>query len=215
MNDRSNERMTTKNDILKLFGIITMAIDHIGLIFFPDHLLFRYIGRLAFPIFAYHIATGTRYTSNLKTYRKRLWTFALLSQLPYTLAFQSYMANVLFTFLLATFFIEKWETKRYGQAGSLALVAFLLPLDYGLYGVLLTFIFYYFHQQPSRMIMAAAGLNLLILAFFPPFQTLSMLGVLLCLVPFQNVRIQLPKMFFYLFYPMHLLILWMVHLQWN
>lgn len=49
---------------LKLIACIAMFIDHFGLMIYPDEIIFRAIGRLAFPIFAYFIAEGCRYTKN-------------------------------------------------------------------------------------------------------------------------------------------------------
>ena len=49
---------------LKLLACLFMLIDHAGLLLFPRYKIFRIIGRLAFPIFAYLIAEGCRYTRN-------------------------------------------------------------------------------------------------------------------------------------------------------
>ena len=48
--------------VLKLIGVVTMTIDHIGYILFPKLALLRIIGRLAYPIFAYLIAEGCTYS---------------------------------------------------------------------------------------------------------------------------------------------------------
>jgi hypothetical protein len=72
-----------RNDVLKLIAIMTMIIDHIGAAFFPEITLFRTIGRIAFPIFAYQLAIGYRHTSNLAAYAKRLFIFACISYGPY------------------------------------------------------------------------------------------------------------------------------------
>ena len=47
-----------RDDMMKLLAMITMLIDHIGYMFFPDYRIFRTIGRLAFPIFAYQLSVG-------------------------------------------------------------------------------------------------------------------------------------------------------------
>lgn len=49
---------------LKIIGMIAMTIDHIGYFLFPQIEAFRIIGRIAYPIFAYMIAEGCRYTRN-------------------------------------------------------------------------------------------------------------------------------------------------------
>lgn len=73
----------TRNDMLKIIAMLTMLIDHIGLIFFPEEMIFRTIGRVAFPIFAYQISIGFRKTSNLREYFARMLRFGLISQIPY------------------------------------------------------------------------------------------------------------------------------------
>lgn len=55
---------------LKIIGMIAMTIDHIGYFLFPQIEAFRIIGRIAYPIFAYMIAEGCRYTRNKVKY---LW----------------------------------------------------------------------------------------------------------------------------------------------
>ncbi|MFH0897541.1 MAG: TraX family protein [Candidatus Bathyarchaeota archaeon] len=45
-------------EILKWIAIISMTIDHLGAIIYPDYLLLRVIGRLAFPIFSYLLVLG-------------------------------------------------------------------------------------------------------------------------------------------------------------
>lgn len=72
-----------RNDVLKLIAIVTMIIDHIGAAFFPGVTLFRTIGRIAFPIFAYQLAKGYKHTSNLAGYSTRLLIFAFISYIPY------------------------------------------------------------------------------------------------------------------------------------
>lgn len=99
-------RSTHRNDLLKLLALVTMLIDHIGYMYFPNEMLFRIIGRLAFPIFAYQIAIGYSHTSNLKKYTLRVFSFALITQVPYSffnpeLKFNPIHFNVLFTFTAA------------------------------------------------------------------------------------------------------------------
>ena len=53
---------------LKWIAIISMLIDHIGLVLFPEEQIFRIIGRLAFPIFAYTLTEGFLHTGNIKKY---------------------------------------------------------------------------------------------------------------------------------------------------
>ncbi len=79
----ANKQKHKTHDVLKLIAIVTMLIDHIGFFFYPKTMLFRAIGRIAFPIFAYHLAMGYRWTSNKTKYAGRLLLFALITQTPY------------------------------------------------------------------------------------------------------------------------------------
>ena len=74
-------------NFLKIIAIITMLIDHIGYVFFPDRIELRIIGRISFPLFAYCIAVGFLYTSNIKKYILRLAAFSILSQPFYVLSY--------------------------------------------------------------------------------------------------------------------------------
>lgn len=100
------QRYQYRNDMLKLVAMATMLVDHIGYMYFPDETLFRIIGRLAFPIFAYQIALGYSRTSNLKKYVIRIFAFALVTQIPYSffspdVKFNPIHFNVLFTFAIS------------------------------------------------------------------------------------------------------------------
>lgn len=66
-------------NLLKLIAIISMAVDHVGTVFFPEYPVFRWIGRLAFPIFCYCMTVGLLYTRDLKKYLLRLAAFAVIS----------------------------------------------------------------------------------------------------------------------------------------
>ena len=63
---------------LKLIALAAMTIDHIGAYLIPDMVIFRIIGRIAFPIFAYMLAEGCRYTRNRMKYMLVLGTAAFI-----------------------------------------------------------------------------------------------------------------------------------------
>ena len=85
---RQGPRLRTNldTDLLKLAAIVSMLIDHVGGAFFPEVGAFRWIGRLAFPIFCYCLTVGLLYTRNIKRYLGRLAVFAVVSQPFYVLA---------------------------------------------------------------------------------------------------------------------------------
>ncbi|MBU3918816.1 conjugal transfer protein TraX [Patescibacteria group bacterium] len=170
-----------QSDFLKLVGIITMAIDHIGLMFFPEIQLLHIIGRLAFPIFAYQISLGYIFTSNIKKYIKRLFTLAIISQIPFAflyndLKFRPLELNIIFTLLLGVAVIVLYEKiillsqknspKNLILSCSFLGLLILLPeiisfatnsvidFSYGTYGVLMIFLFYLFSHNFQKLIIA-------------------------------------------------------------
>lgn len=97
---------------LKYMAAAFMAVDHVGMLFDPLSAFFtagdparqllRYLGRLAFPIFAFFVAEGCRKTRNYPAYLRRLGLFALLAQFPLLLLPSlKGCGNVLTTFFLA------------------------------------------------------------------------------------------------------------------
>ena len=78
-----------------------MLVDHFGLIFFPSTAIFRIIGRLSFPLFAFMIAEGTRYTKNKIKYISMICALGILCQLPVIIMNKDFHWNVLITFTLS------------------------------------------------------------------------------------------------------------------
>lgn len=77
--------------MLKIIGILTMLLDHIGYIFESElseknYLFLRIIGRIAFPIFAYQLSIGFVKTRNIYKYGMRLFLWGIIAQIPFYLA---------------------------------------------------------------------------------------------------------------------------------
>ena len=68
---------------LKILACIAMVIDHVGVLFFPSNMLYRKIGRLALPLFAFLLAEGCKYTRNKKKHFFLLAFFAGVCQCVY------------------------------------------------------------------------------------------------------------------------------------
>ena len=196
---------------LKLLAMLAMTADHIGAVFFPEIPLLRWIGRLAMPVLCFFIGEGLCHTRSPRRYLLRLTGFALLSELPFDLAFYGGIEwghqNVYFT--LALGLLALWAIQSRGMEGWLlaltaALAAELLGCDYGMYGVLLILLLDRFHRARSEQLAAAALLNL---AFFGlQTQTLSLIALPLLWL-YNGKRGRDDRRLSYLYYPAHLCVL--------
>lgn len=203
---------------LKIIAIISMLIDHIGYVFFPEVRILRIIGRLAFPIFAYVLVEGFTYTRDVKKYMLRLGVFALLSEIPFDLMrrgvlFETGTQNVFFTLfigLLMMYLLSKAKgiIIQYGIVAFFILVCRFLQTDYSSIGLLVIFVFYVFRERKIEKLMI---IGLIFIATSGSIQIFAILA--LPLIALHNHE-QGPKMkaFFYLFYPVHLLILYLIDL---
>lgn len=123
-------KLKVNANILKIFAITVMLIDHIGCYFVsriaPDpYYIMRSIGRLAMPIFLYLIVQGFFYTSNLKKYIFRVFCLATITQVILIILgiinevqFPSYICReneyfgVLFSYTLSLILIAMLEYKN-------------------------------------------------------------------------------------------------------
>ncbi len=151
---------------IKCIAIITMIIDHIGLFFFPHILLFRIIGRLAFPLFAWQIANGAYYTKNIEKYLSRLLLLALIAQIPFTLANQQIGSPPLYTNVVFTLFLGLYCIHILKKADNVwtfatvliasCLLAITLNTDYGVAGIFSVIFFYLFLHNKKMMLISQA-----------------------------------------------------------
>ncbi len=212
---------------IKIFACLFMFIDHFGLIFFPSMIGFRIIGRLSFPLFAWLISTGYFHTRNVFKYLSRLIILAVIIQIPYSLYFKSTYLNIFFTLfvgLLTIYFYDSIKNRVIGIISiiNLLLISAVLNFDYGVYGILTIFIFYYFYKDFKKMIFAQVLLNIfnltviilldnLVLTLLDIVQPFSLLALVLIYL-YNGQKGQSFKYLFYIFYPAHLLFLYAVKL---
>ena len=226
---------------LKLLAIVTMLIDHIAATVLArmlqaeaDYELYtvyyamRQIGRIAFPIYCFMLVEGLKYTHNRWRYAARLGIFALLSEIPFDLAFSSEVLefgyqNVFFTLtigLVTLIVIEEIAKRQCGPdnkglptAAGLALtvlasaagmgLAALLQTDYGWRGVACILILYFFRgRRGLALVMGYVAFVLFLgeIAALPAFLVLAL---------YRGKKGFSCKYFFYGFYPLHLLLLYL------
>lgn len=222
---------------IKLIAIITMAIDHIGVFFFPNILVFRIIGRLSFPLFAWLIANGAYHTRSIKAYALRLFIAALISQFPYLYAFRLvnenfFRFNVIFTLLTGLLCIVIYKKVKnivisVYIIGLIALFAEFFNFSYGVAGVLSIIAFYIFFKDLKKMLLTQlliyGGYSLLYLSeafslgtfqevyinLVPLIQPLALVSIIF--ISLYNGKLgKRVKYFFYIFYPVHLLLIYVI-----
>jgi hypothetical protein len=200
------------DDTLKLIAIVTMLIDHIGYLLFPQQIAWRMIGRLSFPIFAFLVARGSRLTRSQPRYFLRLMIYGVVSQLPYSY-FVPHGLNIFFTLAAGLAVIWCWShPKLYVKPLAIPVLASSLYLDYsyGLYGLLLILAFHLFYDRPLIMTAAFAGLSWYYYqTTHVDIQALAMAALPL-IYGLPSFGLRLPKHVGYLFYPVHITVLLLI-----
>lgn len=244
--------------VLKNIAVVTMLIDHIGAVIvtrlliqnglyeamvnqetytawmgqygglYGIYMAMRVIGRFAFPIYCFLLVEGFQRTHDVKKYLGRMFLFALLSEVPFDLAFSGkawYPAyqNVFFTLLLGLLTIAGLRLVEQRFAGTetgkkilrvvfgaaVILVgcalALILKTDYDFKGIMAIVVLYLFRNRKKAQIWTGVIVFLLM-------DGLEMIAALsFILIRFYNgTRGRQDKYFFYFFYPVHLLLLWLV-----
>ena len=125
----SNLRTTENKGIfsgnmLKIFALVCMTIDHIGLYLMENSYPMRAIGRLAFPIFAYMIAEGCKYTHNRTRYFYTIFIMGLAFQTVCILADDNYHMNIFITFSLSILLIYSLDWQKQLRNSTMAISYF-------------------------------------------------------------------------------------------
>lgn len=222
--------------VLKIIACISMLFDHLGYVFYGKVSWMNCIGRLAFPIFAFLVTEGYVHTKNLKKYILRMFIFALISQIPFMLFCSIFSTakefNVIFTLLFGLIVITIFDkyNKILGviSAVILGLVAEYFKFDYGIYGVSIILIFYIFKNNIKYLsfffilaticryiffVIPLAKYGLIIFLNYLPlyiFLCCSTLCSLMLIIFYNKEQGKKLKYLFYIFYPAHLLLLYLI-----
>lgn len=202
-----------------------------GELLYTVYLVMRIIGRLGFPIFIFLLVEGLEHTHNRWKYLIRMVIFALVSEVPFDFAFNLSKAeifsgkiidftyqNVFFTLSIGLLTIigiqsvgrTQWKTigKVFMNIG-IALVgmaiAYLLRTDYGAIGVLAIVVMYLLRK--NRML--ASAITCVVLMFSSILEASAFL-VLWPIGFYNGKRGWNLKWVFYIFYPAHLFVLWLI-----
>lgn len=232
MSENIKLKTNLDTNFLKLIAVISMIIDHIGFVFFSQYPIFRWIGRIAFPIFCYCMTVGVLYTKNIRNYLLRLAIFAIISQPFWILAFNYdnilgniFNFNIFFTLFINLLGIWGFKEKKYWLFVICILLLLVGNFDYSITGIMLMLIFYIFRNEPKL------GLIFFILLYLPALFRGNIQNPLdfvifnypiradifaifaapfIFLVTEFNLKIQ--KVYFYLIYPIHLFVIFIFRL---
>lgn len=200
-----------QRQFIQIVAALTMLIDHMGAVFFPAVLGFRAIGRLSFPLFAFGIAQGVAYTSNFRKYFIRILMAALVSQPIYMKLFGLSQLNPLFMLAWGAAALYFWKKEKRSLAAILLLGCYFVDMSYGWYGVWTIFFFGFYGRKESLCFYGQVIINALYgLTTGAWIQILSLFsfGFLDGKWRIRTLSKKLPRYFFYVFYPLHLLVLW-------
>ena len=199
--------------MLKYIAVLCMLLDHINKILFNnEYYILTLIGRLAYPLFIYlSVYAYVYFTSSKFLYMGRILTFAFIAQPFHMYGFGLGLAplNILFSIFFGLCSLYLFEQKKYIY--MIFPILFSLYADYSFLSIILFFATYLYIKNPSNIyfillfIVSLASLNLFEYMYFIPL-------FFLLLIFFQNIsfKISMNKYFFYLFYPLHFLVLGVV-----
>lgn len=196
---------------------LQFQMAHLPLIL--TYYVMRYIGRIAFPIFCFLLVEGFVRTHSVGRYLLRMALFAVLTEIPFDLAFAGrpfYFGyqNVMFTLLIGLLTMlgfSRVEKLRIPFVPAVLLdgvillagmtAAYFMKTDYDWRGVACIMALYVFRRKKVLQIIAGcvsfawewtAPLAFILVGFYNGKRGLSL------------------KYVFYLFYPLHLLLLYLI-----
>ena len=213
---------------LKVIAVVSMLIDHTSAVILEQipgleapAFFMRIIGRAAFPIYCFLLVEGFMHTRDREKYALRLGCFAAVSEIPFDLAFNGKVLevgyqNVFFTLLLGLLTMmaydvvmnqSRWSVWKRTALSTIAILAGMfaaefLSTDYGALGVLCIMVFYLFRRSRIQQVVFGCLAFVwwewaAVFAFVPIFYYNGKRGFGM-------------KYFFYAFYPVHLLILYLI-----
>lgn len=235
-------------EALKAIACVSMLLDHIGATIVVDcfyratglekallaeaYNILHTIGRLAFPIYAFLLVEGTSHTKNPKRYGLRLLIGAILSEIPYDLAFYGSIDwnenSVMITLLLGFVMLMAMNKVPHQWMKPLlvlpvAFAAEKLGTDYGARGIMVIAAFAFTRELPRKHLLQALLLwfifspdHLMMLNWLNGFRITAREWAVLAVVPialYGGQKVTKSKVLqwgFYLFYPVHLLVLYLM-----
>lgn len=231
----SKKQSGISGSALKMIAVVTMLIDHVAAAvlvrqfdatgdwsMYTVYYAMRQIGRIAFPIYCFMLVEGLERTRSKGKYLLRMASLALISEIPFDLAFSSKVLefgyqNVFFTLTIAlAAMVVMEQIKRTIKlpllqggfnvltAGAAMILAAVMQTDYDWRGVACILLMYFWRRnQIAELVVGYVAFVLLL-------GELTALPAFILLAFYRGKKGFSCKFFFYGFYPVHLLILYFV-----
>lgn len=215
---------------LKFIAITAMLLDHISAFFIPITtpigLIMRFIGRITAPVMCCFVAEGFRYTSSHKKYGTRLFIFAVISQFAFGFAHNTWNRfNMIFTLFLSFLILwiyENCKSEFVKITAILILISATYFCDWGIIAPMWTLSFHILRKNKTEKILGFTLISLIhiltstangILTGGEWYSQLWQAGVFMFIPLFLmyngegGAKNFFSKWFFYIIYPLHLLII--------
>ena len=177
---------------------------------------FHIIGRLAFPLFVFLVVEGVHHTRSFKKYFLTMLGFAVLAEVPYNLMYGGKIfapggQNTLFTLLIcmtAVYAIRRFGNKWYfalPAAAACAMAAHLLNVDYGFKAVIMACIMEVLFEKK----VLGFSLGCAFMGLFNPWEFCCLAAAPLIKL-YNGERGLKLKYVFYIYYPLHLVIIYII-----
>lgn len=201
------------NFSLKVIMTLLMVIDHIGQFFPGTPEYFRWIGRVVAPIFFFLATEGYEHTRDRAKYIKRLYIASLvmfIGNVALWIVFrdESFISNnIFFTLAVNLSLINVRQKNGNNILLNIALILLALIAEGSYLATILIMIFYYLKHNTKRMSIAYILVSLLLIPNIQWMQVFSLPFILM----YNGQRGPNIKKFFYIFYPTHIWILFLIN----
>ena len=232
-------------DLIKLTAIIAMTLCHISVIFLEPSAgadLMRALASYTAAAMCWFVVEGVRKSKDLAAYGKRLAGFALISQVPYCLAFTKDQVitwqgmNMIYTLLMIfmmALFMQTEADRKWRIVLTMAAAAASLAGDWAGYAALFGLLFIWAGEDKNRQILSflisflihfaavfchrmlfGAGIGPAAGEAFIQGAGIMLAGLMIVFL-YNGKRwrhASFWKWFFYIYYPLHLTILGIIRL---
>ena len=216
-------------DVLKVIAIIAMTADHASTAFFAEGTVLygicQFFGNFTVVIMCFFIVQGLKHTRSVLNYSQRLLGWAMISEIPFYLMFGMRL-DVMFTLLASLLIIFLLDRKGWAFAATALVMFFPLSLicDWSIIAPVFTAIYYELdkhNKEKLSLILITGSYFILRTILYDETQmeyvigTVSIILASLLVLLFmkqasERDKGRIPGLVFYAYYPVHLMIIWII-----